>query len=374
MRIALVIEHFDPTRGGVEEWTWRFAEWLTARRIETHIVARSFAAGAERRSAARHTVDAAAGRLEFAAAVERRLAGLGPILVHDTGSGWTADVFQPHGGSRRAAFERNLQLLPAAFRGPKRWLSGLLPRYREFERLASRQYHGGDGRIFVALSRRVADDLQRDYGVPAAQIRIVYNGVDTRRFAPRADGASRESLRKAWGLRDDEIAVLLVAHNFRLKGGPELMRAVERLRGDGLPLRLIVAGGRQRSPRGGVIFLGSVRDAQPLYAAADLYAHPTYYDPCSLVVLEALASGLPAITTRYNGVSELLTPGVDGYVLDEPTDAAGLDAALMALADSSRRAAMGRAARELALRHDFDRNGEELLAIYREAAALRRAA
>ena len=46
---------------------------------------------------------------------------------------------------------------------------------------------------------------------------------------------------------------------------------------------------------------------------------PTYYDPCSLVVLEALACGLPVITTAQNGASELLTDGVDGYVLTAPT-------------------------------------------------------
>lgn len=374
MRVALVIEHLDPRRGGVEEWTWQFARWLAARRVEVHVVARSFSAEAEAASLARHYVQASPGRLAFADAAERIVAQLGPIVVHDTGCGWRADVFQPHGGSRQAAFERNLALLPGPLRGLKRWSTRWLPRYREFEALAARQYDAREGRLFIALSRMVADDLQRDYGVPSAQLRIVYNGVDTARFTPEHRQTHRDWLRMAWGIRRDEIVALLVAHNFRLKGGPQLVAAVERLRGQGLPLRLVVAGGPLRPSRGGVLYLGSVRDPQHLYAGADLYAHPTFYDPCSLVLLEALASGLPVLTTRFNGAGELVAPGVEGHVIDDPGNAAALDAALVDMADPARRDAMGLAARRLALRHDWQRNGEELLAIYRELSTARRAA
>lgn len=372
--VALVIEHLDPRRGGVEEWTWQFARWLAARRVETHVVARSFAPQAQAAPFARHAVSAAAGRLAFAAAAERIVERLGPVTVHDTGCGFHADVFQPHGGSRRAAFERNLSLLPRALRGPKRCVARLLPRYREFEALAARQYTAGDGRIFVALSRMVAGDLQRDYGVPASQLRIVYNGVDTQRFTPAHRSAHRDFLRMAWGIRRDEVVVLLVAHNFRLKGGPQLVAAVERLRARGLPLRLVVAGGRVRPPQRGAIYLGSVGEPERLYAGADVYAHPTFYDPCSLVVLEALASGLPVITTRYNGAGELITPGVEGRVIDDPRDEAALDEALAEAADPARRTDMAAAARALAERHTWERNGQELLALYGEIARDRRAA
>jgi UDP-glucose:(heptosyl)LPS alpha-1,3-glucosyltransferase len=137
--------------------------------------------------------------------------------------------------------------------------------------------------------------------------------------------------------------------------------------------------GRQKrlptpSARTSVTFLGPVDDAAPCYAAADLYVQPTFYDPCSLVVLEALASGLPVITSRYNGVAELLTPGREGFVLHDPADVNELASRLEALLDPQLRRRCGDAARRLALDHTFDRNCDELVAIYRDLAPLRRQA
>ena len=69
-------------------------------------------------------------------------------------------------------------------------------------------------------------------------------------------------------------------------------------------------------------FSAIARDPKDCYFAADYLVHPTFYDPCSLVALEALACGLPVITTRYNGASELLTPPTDGIVIDTPAQSA----------------------------------------------------
>jgi UDP-glucose:(heptosyl)LPS alpha-1,3-glucosyltransferase len=89
-------------------------------------------------------------------------------------------------------------------------------------------------------------------------------------------------------------------------------------------------------------------------------------------VLEALGAGLPVITTRYNGVSELLTDGVDGCVLDDPADLDGFLARLEPLFSPAVRQPMSRGARQLALQHTLDRNCDEIEAVYREVAAVRR--
>ncbi|HEX8678982.1 MAG TPA: glycosyltransferase family 4 protein, partial [Chthoniobacterales bacterium] len=114
-----------------------------------------------------------------------------------------------------------------------------------------------------------------------------------------------------------------------------------------------------------VSFLDAV-DPVPHYAAADVYVQPTWYDPCSLVTLEAAACGLPVITTRYNGASELMHDGLDGYVLEDPHDVATLAARMQALLDPALRNTMGAAGRAVALQHTFERQTDEFLELYRE--------
>ena len=377
MKIGLAIESLDATRGGAEQWTSQYARWLVKAGHEVHVVASRFGAEPGPKGIIRHPIDRPQSRIGFAVAAERILESLSLDVTHDMGSGWHCDVFQPHGGSRTAAFEQNLLLLPRWLRPLKRPTSRLLPRYREFQRLLMGQYMA-EQRIFIALSQRVARDFERHHGVRRSQIRVVYNGVDVERFSPDQRPRYRPVVRDELGVRDDETLVLIVAHNFRLKGVPTLVAAVERLRAEHRPVKLAVVGGKRRATHrvstdsSDVRFVGPAADAMPYYAAADLYVQPTFYDPCSLVVLEAFASGLPVVTSRYNGASELLTPGVEGQLIDDPANISELTACLRPLLDSSVRAPMAIAARELALRHSLDRNCRELLAAYEEVIAFRR--
>ena len=371
MRIALVIESLDAARGGAEQWTSQYARWLVAAGHEVHVVASHFGEHVPAGVVA-HRIERTGTRVEFAAAAERALEALAVDITHDMGSGWQCHLFQPHGGSRTAAFEQNLLLLPRWLRLLKRHVSRYLPRYQEFQRLMMGQYMAED-RIFIALSRMVARDFERFHGVRRSQIRIVYNGVDTERFSPDHRVQYRQVVRDELGVGDNEVLLLIVAHNFRLKGVPALLATVERLRSDGCRVKLAVVGGKRScgSGRPGVIFVGAAEDTVPYYAAADVYVQPTFYDPCSLVVLEAWASGLPVVTTRYNGAAELMASGAEGTILDDPANVDELCAALRPLLDPAVRAPMSAAARNLALCHTLDRNARDLLGVYEEILALR---
>lgn len=376
MRIGLVIESVDPARGGAEQWTSQYARWLVHAGHEVHVVAGGFGDVAAAGIVAHH-VECPKSRTGFAFAAERLLDSLDLDVTHDMGSGWQCDVFQPHGGSRTAAFEHNLLLLPPWLRPLKRQASRCLPRYREFQRLLMGQYMA-DERIFVALSQRVARDFERHHGVRRSQVRIVYNGVDVERFSPHHRERYRQVVRDELGVSEGETLLLIVAHNFRLKGVPALVEAVGRLRGERLPVKLAVVGGtrhggfvhggymRGAADQPGVIHVGPAADTVPYYAAADLYVQPTFYDPCSLVVLEALASGLPVVTSCYNGAGELMTPGVEGEIVRDPANIDELVECLRRLVSPDVRAPMATAARALALRHTLDRNCRELLAVYDE--------
>jgi UDP-glucose:(heptosyl)LPS alpha-1,3-glucosyltransferase len=375
LNIGLVIERMDPGLGGAEQWTYQFARWLLAQGHEVHVIAAAVADSVKRLGVVAHELGAARRRVRFAAEAERAARSLPLDIVHDMGRGWSCDVFHPHNGSRSAAFEHNLLAEPNWKRPWKRAGHALLPRYRDFDRLMARQYVA-DGRLYVAVSRMVAEHFRTFHGVCESRIRRIYNGVDVRRFSPDRRVEFREPTRRRLGVRDDELLLLIVAHNPRLKGVPAVIRACAELGRRGVPARLAVVGGRplwshQRLARrlgvaNRVAFIGAVNDPVHLYMAADVYVQPTFYDPCSLVVLEAMACGLPVVTTRHNGVSELMTSGVDGQLINDPRDWRELAACLEFLRDEAVRRPIGLAARRLAEAHPLERNFREVMAVYRE--------
>jgi UDP-glucose:(heptosyl)LPS alpha-1,3-glucosyltransferase len=234
----------------------------------------------------------------------------------------------------------------------------------------------------VALSQSVADDFQRIHHVAPERIRIVYNGVDTDHFSPQRCAAVREAVRRSLHVEESTILLLIVAHNFQVKGLATLLGTLGRLLAQGLPVRLAVVGGKrlhrwQRMARrlgvaAATDFIGPVEDTLPYYAAADLYVHPTIYDTCSLVVLEAAACGLPIITTRCNGAAELLHDGQDALLVSDPGDVEALAQRVRTLVDPAARQSLGRAARQTAVKHTFDTNVDRVLAVYEESMEKRR--
>jgi UDP-glucose:(heptosyl)LPS alpha-1,3-glucosyltransferase len=175
---------------------------------------------------------------------------------------------------------------------------------------------------------------------------------------------------------------LFAAMNYRLKGLDPLLHSVRCLvdrpefRDHRPPFRLIVAGNpesgayqkqaRRLGIRHQVAFVGHCPDMRNAYFAADFLIHPTFYDPCSLVVLEALACGLPVITTRANGASELLGPVREGYVIDDPHDHDSMAWAMMQMLDPATRLASAEASLRTAGQWTFDHHYEQMLDVFRE--------
>jgi UDP-glucose:(heptosyl)LPS alpha-1,3-glucosyltransferase len=180
---------------------------------------------------------------------------------------------------------------------------------------------------------------------------------------------------------------LFAAMNYRLKGLQPLLHAVRCLvarHGTAVPFRLVVVGhpdtrayvrlARRLGIEDRVRFAGPCAEMASAYFASDFLVHPTFYDPCSLVVLEALACGLPVITTRANGASELLHPLQEGYVIDDPHDHGRLAWCMAQLLDPQRRATCAQAARRTAAQWTFEHHYRQMLGVFAEAAARRRAA
>src|SRR5262249_35478224 len=119
---------------------------------------------------------------------------------------------------------------------------------------------------------------------------------------------------------------------------------------------------------------GPCREIQHCYFAADFLVHPTFYDPCSLVVLEALACGLPVITSCFNGASELLHPPQDGYVIQDPHGHAELASCIKQLLDPATPNVCAQAAARRGAAWTFDHHSQQLLQVFGEAATQKRAA
>lgn len=179
-------------------------------------------------------------------------------------------------------------------------------------------------KVVVAVSHLVRDWLLDAYPwLDPARIRLIYNRPDPTRFFPLS-GEERAAERERLGLAPGHKAVLTAGTNFRLKNVASCIRALGLLPPEYL---LLVAGGRghqslDRLARdlgvsGRVRFLGRIADMRSLYGASDAFVLPTFYDACSNAVLEALACGLPAISSRDNGSSHFLP---ENRVLKDPAD------------------------------------------------------
>jgi UDP-glucose:(heptosyl)LPS alpha-1,3-glucosyltransferase len=210
----------------------------------------------------------------------------------------------------------------------------------------------------------IREDVRSEFGIPDERLHLVYQSVDTDHFSPARCAELRGAARRELGLSADTTCFLFVGHAFRRKGLRELLEAAGRLRRRTSGFRLVVAG---RGPRlaysirarlagcGGLVdFVGGVRDVVRLFAAADAFVFPTWYDAFGRVVLEAAACGLPVVVTRANnGSSEVVTHGREGLLVDTPADRDALAEKMAELMDPALRARMGAAARTMA--EGFDR-------------------
>ena len=275
---------------------------------------------------------------------------------------WRCDVYRAGDGVHRAWLERRAQIA-----GPLQKLSRILNRKHSATLALEKSLFadGGAGRV-IANSRMVKDEIVRFYGFPNEKIDVVYNGVPIEAFQRGEE--SRAKIREMLGLKNKDIAVLFAGSGWERKG---LRFAIEALEASGKEMRLLVAGrgDKRKFKSARVQFLDVVQDMPTLYGAADIFLLPTIYDPFSNACLEALAAGLPVVTTRANGFSEIMETGVHGTILDDPRNTDAICEALLFWSDTARREQARDGIRELADRFDISANVARTLEILLQGAA-----
>jgi UDP-glucose:(heptosyl)LPS alpha-1,3-glucosyltransferase len=219
----------------------------------------------------------------------------------------------------------------------------------------------------IAISELVKRNIMDNYSVSSEDIAVIYNPVDLEKFHPSNREKFRRKIRTEYGLSDNDVVALFVGSGFERKGVRYLIEAAERLDGD-VSVMIVGKGSakdlRHLIRRQKVIFCGPQKGIEQFYAAADFFVFPTMYEPFGNVHLEALAAGLPVITTKNSGASEIIEDGKSGFVVSEPENTGAIAEGMASLLDREVCGRMSKEARRVAEKFTFERHAAEILQLY----------
>jgi UDP-glucose:(heptosyl)LPS alpha-1,3-glucosyltransferase len=217
---------------------------------------------------------------------------------------------------------------------------------RDLCRLEAQVFAPGGVKRVICNSRFVAEQVMQRFAFPEERIDIVPNGVPYQEFS----NGDRALGRRRLGFAPQDYVVLLVGAGAERKGHAIARAAVKRVHGKQAKLFIVDQPPPVAMPH--------------VYAAADVFLLPTLYDPFANVTLEALAAGLPVITSAQNGASEIIENEKNGFVLPRADDDKLIVHLLKFLADPEQRAALRKPAQALAQKYDLARNVTATLAVF----------
>jgi len=201
-----------------------------------------------------------------------------------------------------------------------------------------RQYYRGRRyRKLLALTPRVKTELMEHYGVPDADVEILPNGYNPQEFSVARRAAERDAVRSELGFSDADRVLVFVANELERKGFFPLAEALASLKSPQIKLLVVGRGAvsadwlKSKRMEQQIRCVGPSPDVGRYYAAADFFVLPTYYEAWGLVIIEALASGLPVLTSRLAGASVAVQQNRTGLLLDNPRNPAEIAAGLSAL-------------------------------------------
>ena len=323
MRVALSFPGCH-RRGGVERIVFECARYLAFRGHDTHVFSSDWEEMDPR--VTRHWVPTgrvpALRMLSFAARSRQRMRKFPADVIGAFG------VQSPPGGVLWVQSVHKAWLeISAKYRGLSGRLRQKLNPFHPTALALERHYIGGRRyRKLIAVSETVKSDLMRLYRTPAEDIVIIPNGFSPEEFNVARSGELREPVRRSLGLSDSNRVVVFAANEFERKGFEPLLRAVALLRDQ--DVRVLAVGrlnpttysGRidELGLKGRVLFTGPTSDVPQYYAAGDVFVLPTQYEAWGLVIVEAMACGLPVVTSRLAGAAIAVHEGRSGYLLDDP--------------------------------------------------------
>ncbi len=263
-----------------------------------------------------------------------------------------------------------------------RLLGKVNPKQRTMLSIEKRIFASPRLRRIIAISKLDRDLLEQYYSIPPQKVKVIYNGVDHERFSP-GNRKFRGKVLASLGVSGKRIVLLFVGMDFKRKGLAYLIEAMKQM---GTERRhthcLVVSNDNPKKYRAlaqrlgladSLTFAPATPNIHEIYGAGDIFVFPTLYDPFANVHLEALACGLPVITTTSAGGCELVEHGVNGFVLSSPQDSKALAQHILELLDPKAREEMSQKALESVGDFTLERNTREVAALYEEVLEEKRA-
>lgn len=369
LRIALIRQTYRPD-GGAERFVSRALDALATRGVEVSLFARKWKPQAGINFELCNPP--ALGRLTrdwgFARAVCARLSKRKFDLVQSHERLVCCDVYRAGDGVHRAWLERRGG-------GQMHWRDRISLYHGYLLHTERAMFESSRLRAVICNSHMVKNEIQRYFAIDPAKLHVIYNGVDLDVFHPRYQETRSGRLREL-GIPADASVFLFVGSGFERKGLAVLLQAMAGLP---KPAWLIVLGQDKSAARyqalakrlgidSRVHWAGAVPDPASWYGLGHALVLPTLYDPFPNVVLEAMASGLPVITSTSCGGAELVREGVNGFVLNHD-DVPGMAKAMTELLDIDRAREMGAASRIAVSGCSLAAMSEQLLKLYSELLA-----
>ncbi len=370
MKLAIIRQKYSAF-GGAERFIERLLPGLSSRNVDISVIARKWSG--ETNSPMRWVpcnpfyLGSAWRDRSFAKAACQKVAEGGYDLVQSHERLSCCDIFRAGDGVHAAWLEARQKYLDESLA----WIK-VNPFHANSLGAERRMFASARLQKVICISHMVREDVQRFYGVPEDKLVTIYNGIDLEVFSPESI-ENRGDVRQKLKIPSEALVYVFVGSGFKRKGLEVAIRALPP------DAHLVVVGKDKETPRfqkmaaetgantaqsTRIHFEGPQNDVRPYYGAADAFVFPTIYEPFGSVVLEAMACGLPVITTDRCGAGEIITQGVEGFVL--PTGDIQAFTACMrqnsGLDWANRRAA----ARKTAEQYPVSRTVDAMMALYQE--------
>jgi UDP-glucose:(heptosyl)LPS alpha-1,3-glucosyltransferase len=379
-KIALAIENFSKHKGGAESYAVSLASTLVENGWETHLFGKNW--DGEPRAAVFHRIKIPklfpswAKMISFAVKHKKMVKSQAFDVILGFGNTIYMNVYQSHGGVHRFSTARKLYTEKNIFfRSIKRLFIVFSLKDKVRNWIESAPFRLDPKPKIIAISLMIKKDFTSFYHINEKEIKVIYNGIDTTKYNIDLKERLRGSIRHQLRITDNDIAFLFISYDLKKKGIAPLIEAAAKLKKLNFAnFKVVVVGERPSSLllkrvkrlrlEDTVIFTGPTRTPEDYYANCDVLILPTFYDACSLVVIEAMACGLPAITTIYNGAAGIITNEKDGYIISHPPCSAELVEAMKALMIRERLKNMSIEASMTGKKYSVKKNHHEMIRVF----------
>jgi len=332
MNIAIVMKDYDELKGGAERYFANLTHQLAEAKYSVDLIVNKISGNIpagiviQKINAVRWS--SILEPLSFNWSSRKYLSDKKYDIIYALTQIYPSDVYRVGGGLEHSLFDiryRSFLIRIIQYIRPRNFV-------RFF--IEDRIFDAGNYRKIITNSYLCKNQILGRYRVSPQDIAVIYNNVNKAKFNAEARSKYRDKIRKDLSIPGNDKVLLFISNNWKRKGLAELIKAYALFRDgkidEGKNTWLLVAGkgrkgryvslGKMLGVADKIIFLDPTDKPEMLCGAGDVFVLPTYYDPCANVCIEALTCGLPVITTKMNGASELINDGENGFVVSEPYD------------------------------------------------------